>query len=348
MVSPQNPDQVNSGQLISKSTKSADIETFGIEFIAEQQDGVANSGRCVDNIIETKTHRVSMNDLPHDILMNIFDELTPCMIACLGLTCRRFYTSCKIYHPKPFSLALYVDQKCTEGLSIGFCNPLGCSDFSGKETSAPMYKTTRGWYQHETLQTIRKEWYPGHGKHLADLMENWQGLRHYRKTWLDVGRHSYTFYLPRYLSISAYNPSNENCKAKLDLQDRYRDHLLHLPLYGDSRILLYTRIYRPWRGVSRPALPDPRQMDPEVWLLKAREIISKDRYNHARKGKWVSHWRDYAVGKDCRDWPDQEPCDLFSDWREMIEFRNTERVVLGKVNDHAKRLPNLKYLPNST
>ncbi|TGO54631.1 hypothetical protein BCON_0104g00280 [Botryotinia convoluta] len=317
MESPENADQVNGGELISKSTRSTDIQTFGIDSIIERQDGVSSSDCCVDDAIETKIRQVTIDDLPHDILMNIFDELTLCMIACLGLTCRRFYTSCKIYHPKPFSLALYVDQKCNQDLSVAFCNPLGCSYFSDKATFIPMYKTVRGWYQDAPLQIIRKEWYPGHGKHLADLIENWQGLRHYRKTWLDIGRYPYTFFLSRYLLISAYNPSNENCKAKLALQDRYRDHLLHLPLYGDPRALLYSGLYRQWRGRPRSALPNPRQMEPRAWFLEAKEIISRDRYNHVRKGRWVFHWRDYTVGKGSGDWPDQEISDLFSGWRAM-------------------------------
>ncbi|KAF7885814.1 uncharacterized protein EAF02_004323 [Botrytis sinoallii] len=317
MESPENLDQVNDGELIPEPT-STEIKTLDIQPIVERQDGVSSPDHCIDDAIETKTRHVTINDLPHDILMNIFDELSPCMIACLGLTCRRFYTSCKIHHPKPFSLALYVDQKCNQDLSVAFCNPLGCCQFSDKTTFTPMYSTVRSWYQDAPLQIIRKQWYPRHGKHLADLIENWQGLCHYRKTWLDIGRYPYTFFFPRYLSISVYNPTNENCKAKLALQHRYRDHFLHLPLYGDTHVLRHTRSYRRLRGVPRLALPNPHQMEPRAWFLEAKELILRDRYNHVRKSRWISHWRDYTVGKVCRDWPDQDISDIFSDWKAMI------------------------------
>ncbi|KAF7888007.1 uncharacterized protein EAF01_011161 [Botrytis porri] len=185
MESPENSNQFSGGELIFKSTRATDIHTFGIESIVEHQDGAANSGCCVDDTIETKTRQVTINDLPHDILMNTFDDLNPCIIACLGLTSRRFYTSCKIYHPKPFNLALCVDQKCAQDLSVALCHPLGRCQFSDKAISNPRYKIIGRWFEDTPLQIIRAEWYPGHGKYLADLIENWQGLHHYRKTCLD-------------------------------------------------------------------------------------------------------------------------------------------------------------------
>ena len=320
MESSEYPVQVNGGDLILKSARSTDTQTFGIESIFERQGGVSNSNCCVDAAIETKIRKITIDHLPHDILMNIFDELTPCMIASLGLTCSRLYTSCKIYHPKSFSLALHVDQTCNHDLSIAFCNPLGCSSPSVKGTYIPLYQTVRGWYREIPYPVIRKEWCPGHGKHLADLLEDWRGLRHYRKAWLDIGRYPYTFFLPRYLSITAYNPSNENCKVKLALQDRYRDHLLHLSLCGDSRVLLLSRSYRPWRGLTRPILPSPRQMDPRAWFLEAKEILLRDRCNHAQKKRWVFHWRHYTIGQGCEDWPEQEAVEFFSEWRAMIDL----------------------------
>ncbi|TGO29548.1 hypothetical protein BPAE_0014g00750 [Botrytis paeoniae] len=76
MESPENPNQVNGGELILNSTRSTDIQNFCIESIVERQNGVANSGCCADDTIETKTRQFAINDLQHDILMNIFDELT--------------------------------------------------------------------------------------------------------------------------------------------------------------------------------------------------------------------------------------------------------------------------------
>ncbi|CCD49101.1 predicted protein [Botrytis cinerea T4] len=279
MESSEYPVQVNGGDLILKSARSTDTQTFGIESIFERQDGVSNSNCCVDDAIETKIRKITIDHLPHDILMNIFDELTQ-----------------------------------------SFCNPLGCSSPSVKGTYIPLYQTVRGWYREIPYPVIRKEWCPGHGKHLADLLEDWRGLRHYRKAWLDIGRYPYTFFLPRYLSITAYNPSNENCKVKLALQDRYRDHLLHLSLCGDSRVLLLSRSYRPWRGLTRPILPSPRQMDPRAWFLEAKEILLRDRCNHAQKKRWVFHWRHYTIGQGCGDWPEQEAVEFFSEWRAMIDL----------------------------
>ncbi|TEY70257.1 hypothetical protein BOTCAL_0108g00120 [Botryotinia calthae] len=77
MESPGYPVQINGGELILKSARSTETQTFGIESIVERQDGVSNSKCCVDDAIETKIRKDAIDDLPHDILMNIFDELTP-------------------------------------------------------------------------------------------------------------------------------------------------------------------------------------------------------------------------------------------------------------------------------
>ncbi|THV46288.1 hypothetical protein BGAL_0398g00100 [Botrytis galanthina] len=83
MESAGNPEQVNCCELIPKSTRSKDIQTLDMQSIIKRQNGVFNSDYFVDDAIETKTRQVSINDLPHDILMNIFDELTPCMVGLL-------------------------------------------------------------------------------------------------------------------------------------------------------------------------------------------------------------------------------------------------------------------------
>ncbi|TGO19835.1 hypothetical protein BTUL_0002g00800 [Botrytis tulipae] len=83
MKSPGNREQVNCGELIPKSTRSTDIQTPGIQSIVERQDGVSNSDYCVDDTIETKTRQVTINDLSHDILLNLFDELNSCMVGLL-------------------------------------------------------------------------------------------------------------------------------------------------------------------------------------------------------------------------------------------------------------------------
>ncbi|KAF7893949.1 hypothetical protein EAF00_007463 [Botryotinia globosa] len=81
MESAENSDQVNGSELILKSTRSTDIQTLGIQTIVERQHGVSNPDDCVDDAIETKTRQVTINDLSHDILMNIFDELNSCMVT---------------------------------------------------------------------------------------------------------------------------------------------------------------------------------------------------------------------------------------------------------------------------
>lgn len=318
MESPGNPEQANCGELITKSTRSKDIQTLDMQSIIKRQNGVFNSDYFVDDAIETKTRQVSINDLPHDILMNIFDELTPCMVVCLGLTCRRFYASCKIYHPKPFNLASYVDPNNNQDQTVAFCNSLACCQLSDKIPFTPMYSTVRYRSRKSRIQTILREWYPGHGKHLVDLIENWQGLRHYRKTWLDVGGYPGLYFFPRYLLISTYNPSNENCKAKLALQQRYKDYFHHVLLHGDSYPIPHRNSNPQLRGPSWLAIPNPLQMEPRAWFLESKEIILRDRYVHARKGIWLFHWRNLTVGQGCEDWLEEELLNFFSEWREMM------------------------------
>ncbi|TGO69231.1 hypothetical protein BOTNAR_0013g00030 [Botryotinia narcissicola] len=83
MESAENSDPVNDSEQILKSTRFTDIQTLGIQTIVERQHGVSNSDYCADDTIEIKTRQVTINDLSHDILMNIFDELNSCMVGLL-------------------------------------------------------------------------------------------------------------------------------------------------------------------------------------------------------------------------------------------------------------------------
>ncbi|CAD6446104.1 1d9a12cf-9efc-43bb-9d82-79574dfb0f22 [Sclerotinia trifoliorum] len=271
--------------------------------------------------IETRNH-TTINDLPHDVLMIIFDNLTPCMIACLGLTCRRFYTSCKIHHPGDFNLELHdteqhhsVNQKYYPDT---ICNPLSCVHYSCDHkrltTSEPqedaMLIVEISRHQSGSIPATP---YPRRD-HLADLIETWHGLRDYRKTWLNVGNNGKSKYILKYLLISVYNPSNEHCKLKSALQDRYSDFYQGKP----QRPAVFGLV---WIGGPWPTLPNPHQMTPRDWFLKAKEIILGDRSQHMSKDLWAEVWGGYVVGKNCLDWMEERPYDKFSDWSKECLWR---------------------------
>ncbi|KAF7877244.1 hypothetical protein EAF04_000928 [Stromatinia cepivora] len=265
--------------------------------------------------IQTKNHQTTINDLPHDILKIIFDNLTPCMVACLGLTCCRFYASCKIHHPGPFNLELH-DAERYHGISQRYlpdaiCNPISCVYYSCEHKrlmtsefhSEPIFIIEISRHR---VGNIPVTSYPRRD-HLADLIETWHGLRHYRKTWLNVGINGETKYIIKYLLISAYNPSNEFCKMKLALQDRYSDFY-----HAEPERLAASGLV--WIGRPRPILPNPHQMAPHDWFLEAKETILGDRYQHTSKNLWAEFWSNYVIGKKCLDWMEEQPHDTFSDW----------------------------------
>ncbi|KAJ8058881.1 hypothetical protein OCU04_011865 [Sclerotinia nivalis] len=284
-------------------------ESNGREVILSENFLVLQNCDETMKTIETKKHQTTINDLPHDILMLIFDNLTPCMVACLGLTCCRFYASCKIHHPGPFNLELHDTEQyhaitqrsryCPDAI----CNPVSCVHYScgskrlltSEFQADPIIIVEISRHRAGSIPVTP---YPRRD-HLADLIETWHGLRHYRKTWLNVGNNGESKYILKYLLISVYNPSNEYCKVKLALQDRYSDFYLVKP-------------QRP--GPPRPILPNPHQMAPHDWFLKAKEIILGDRCQHMSKYLWAEVWGNYVIGKNCLDWMEERPYDTFSDW----------------------------------
>ena len=125
--------------------------------------------------------------------MMIFDNLTPCMVACLGLTCREFYASCKVHHPKPFSLALHVTQ-------VYYPNPNkpgkkfdkfdSCAHNSYRVIHGLSEKTgfNSGWKsRRKGNRYMADTWRPSQKFYLADLIETWSGFRDHQKVW-SMGR----------------------------------------------------------------------------------------------------------------------------------------------------------------
>ncbi|APA08806.1 predicted protein [Sclerotinia sclerotiorum 1980 UF-70] len=172
---------ISNPELMESSVSISSDESDGREVILSE--GILDLQNCD----ETMNHHTTITDLPHDVLMIIFDNLTPCMTACLGLTCSRFYITCKIHRPEPFNLSLH-DTKNHHCVTQKYrpetiCNPLSCVYFSCDNGSLASSEPEEDAMlileiSRHQVGNIPATPYPRRD-HLADLIETWQGLRHY-------------------------------------------------------------------------------------------------------------------------------------------------------------------------